>query len=234
MSSRPRSPAPHRLSDSTRPKCSRNSDAVGPRLTVKSPQLKPPKTLARRPVGRRAGRRTHQGVGRSVCRQAAGIPGRRGDQGGERRKPPEEMRAYGGTDINHAPFFLSINPEILSVDLDIKTPAGLDRLRDLIGRSDIVINNLRPGAMERQGLGYDDLQGHQIRHHLGLDQDVGQRRTARLSDGLRAMLRRAGGPRIGDRLPGRSATRREHALRGLHGGRRLGLRRGRGAACIAN
>ena len=68
------------------------------------------------------------------------------------------MRAYGGTDINHAPFFLSINPEILSVDLDIKTPAGLDRLRDLIGRSDIVINNLRPGAMERQGLGYDALR----------------------------------------------------------------------------
>jgi crotonobetainyl-CoA:carnitine CoA-transferase CaiB-like acyl-CoA transferase len=71
---------------------------------------------------------------------------------------PEEMRAYGGTDINHAPYFLSINPEILSVDLDIKTPAGMDRLRDLIGRSDIVINNLRPGAMERQGLGYDDLR----------------------------------------------------------------------------
>ncbi|RDH78396.1 CoA transferase [Mycolicibacterium moriokaense] len=71
---------------------------------------------------------------------------------------PEEMRAYGGTDINHAPFFLSINPEILSVDLDIKTPAGFDKLRDLIGRSDIVINNLRPGAMERQGLGYDALR----------------------------------------------------------------------------
>ncbi len=70
---------------------------------------------------------------------------------------PEEMRAYGGTDINHAPFFLSINPEILSVDVDIKTAAGFDRLRDLISNSDIVINNLRPGAMERQGLGYDAL-----------------------------------------------------------------------------
>jgi crotonobetainyl-CoA:carnitine CoA-transferase CaiB-like acyl-CoA transferase len=70
---------------------------------------------------------------------------------------PEEMRAYGGTDINHAPFFLSINPEILSVDLDITTPAGRDRLRGLIARSDIVINNLRPGAMERQGLGYAQL-----------------------------------------------------------------------------
>ena len=70
---------------------------------------------------------------------------------------PEEMRAYGGTDINHAPFFLSINPEILSVDLDIKSPDGMANLRELIARSDIVINNLRPGAMERQGLGYEQL-----------------------------------------------------------------------------
>ncbi|MCV7413421.1 CoA-transferase [Mycobacterium florentinum] len=70
---------------------------------------------------------------------------------------PEEMRAYGGTDINHAPFFLSINPEILSVDLDIKSAEGMAQLRELIARSDIVINNLRPGAMERQGLGYREL-----------------------------------------------------------------------------
>lgn len=70
---------------------------------------------------------------------------------------PEEMRAYGGTDINHAPYFLSINPEILSVDLDIKSAQGMARLRELIARSDIVINNLRPGAMERQGLGYEQL-----------------------------------------------------------------------------
>ncbi|OBI11410.1 CoA-transferase [Mycobacterium sp. E2462] len=70
---------------------------------------------------------------------------------------PEEMRAYGGTDVNHAPFFLSINPEILSVDLDIKSPEGMAALHGLIARSDIVINNLRPGAMERQGLGYREL-----------------------------------------------------------------------------
>jgi crotonobetainyl-CoA:carnitine CoA-transferase CaiB-like acyl-CoA transferase len=70
---------------------------------------------------------------------------------------PEEMRAYGGTDINHAPYFLSINPEILSVDLDIKTPAGMAALRDLVAVSDIVVNNLRPGAVERQGLAYSDL-----------------------------------------------------------------------------
>ncbi|MCG5432921.1 CoA transferase [Mycobacterium sp. MYCO198283] len=71
---------------------------------------------------------------------------------------PDEMRAYGGTDIDHAPYFLSINPEILSVDLDIKSPGDMARLRDLIAASDVVVNNLRPGAMERQGLGYEDLR----------------------------------------------------------------------------
>ena len=71
---------------------------------------------------------------------------------------PDEMRAYGGTDINHAPYFLSINPEVLSVELDVKSPAGRERLSDLIAHSDIVINNLRPGAMERLGLGYQQLK----------------------------------------------------------------------------
>lgn len=71
---------------------------------------------------------------------------------------PDEMRAYGGTDIDHAPFFLSINPEVLSVELDLKSAADLDRLRALIARSDIVVNNLRPGAMERMGLGYQQLK----------------------------------------------------------------------------
>ncbi|MGA8333008.1 MAG: CoA transferase, partial [Mycobacterium sp.] len=71
---------------------------------------------------------------------------------------PDEMRAYGGTDINHAPFFLSINPEVLSVELDLKSQADVHRLTELISHSDIVLNNLRPGAMERLGLGYEQLK----------------------------------------------------------------------------
>jgi crotonobetainyl-CoA:carnitine CoA-transferase CaiB-like acyl-CoA transferase len=82
----------------------------------------------------------------------------------ETARNPEEMRAYGGTDINHAPYFLSINPEILSLDLDIKSTEGMARLRELIACSDIVINNLRPGAMERQGLAYAQLKA--IKHDI--------------------------------------------------------------------
>jgi crotonobetainyl-CoA:carnitine CoA-transferase CaiB-like acyl-CoA transferase len=70
----------------------------------------------------------------------------------------DEMRAYGGTDINHAPYFLSLNPEILSVQLNMKSEKGLEYLRQMIAKSDIVINNLRPGAMERMGLDYAGLK----------------------------------------------------------------------------
>ena len=70
----------------------------------------------------------------------------------------DEMRAYGGVDINAAPYFLSINQEILSVQVNMKTEEGLDLVRQMIARSDIVIDNIRPGAMERSHLGYEDLK----------------------------------------------------------------------------
>jgi len=70
----------------------------------------------------------------------------------------DEMRAYGGVDINAAPYFLSINQEILSVQANMKTPEGLDLVRQMVAQSDIVIDNIRPGAMERSHLGYEDLR----------------------------------------------------------------------------
>ncbi|MCV7032058.1 CaiB/BaiF CoA transferase family protein [Mycobacterium sherrisii] len=124
--------------------------------TVRSPQLKPPKRPRGGPLqGVRVVELTKVWAGPYAGKLLALL-------GAEVIKVetaalPEEMRAYGGTDVNHAPFFLSINPEILSVDLDIKSAVGMAGLRDLIARSDVVLNNLRPGAMERQGLGYRQL-----------------------------------------------------------------------------
>jgi crotonobetainyl-CoA:carnitine CoA-transferase CaiB-like acyl-CoA transferase len=70
----------------------------------------------------------------------------------------DEMRAYGGVDINAAPYFLSINQEILSVQVNMKTAEGLDLVKQMVAASDIVIDNIRPGAMERSTLGYEDLK----------------------------------------------------------------------------
>lgn len=70
----------------------------------------------------------------------------------------DEMRAYGGVDINSAPYFLTLNQEVLSVQVNMKTEEGLELVRQMIARSDIVIDNIRPGAMERSHLGYEDLK----------------------------------------------------------------------------
>ena len=70
----------------------------------------------------------------------------------------DEMRAYGGVDINSAPYFLSINQEILSVQVNMKTSEGLDLVRKMIAEADIFIDNIRPGAIERSKLSYEDLK----------------------------------------------------------------------------
>ena len=128
-----------------------------PALTVASAQLKPPKLARGGPLqGVRVVELTKVWAGPYAGKLLAflGAEVIKVENSGN----PDEMRAYGGTDINHAPYFLSINPEVLSVELDLKSAAGTDRLRDLIAHSDIVINNLRPGAMERLGLGYQQLK----------------------------------------------------------------------------
>ena len=70
----------------------------------------------------------------------------------------DEMRAYGGVDIDAAPYFLSINQEILSVQVNMKTPEGLDLVKRMVAQSDIVLDNIRPGAMERSKLDYENLK----------------------------------------------------------------------------
>ena len=76
----------------------------------------------------------------------------------ESRANLDEMRAYGGVDIDSAPYFRSINQEVLSVQLDMKSDEGMAHLRAMIAASDVLIDNLRPGAMERSGLGYEDVR----------------------------------------------------------------------------
>jgi crotonobetainyl-CoA:carnitine CoA-transferase CaiB-like acyl-CoA transferase len=67
-------------------------------------------------------------------------------------------RTYGVADINNAPGFQAVNPQKLSVQIDMKTKQGIDLLLDLIGKSDILIENLRPGAVKRLGLCYEQVK----------------------------------------------------------------------------
>jgi len=45
-----------------------------------------------------------------------------------------------------------------NLTLNLKTPEGLEVFKELVNSSDVVIQNFRPGTMERLGLGYDELR----------------------------------------------------------------------------
>ncbi|HWX47776.1 MAG TPA: CaiB/BaiF CoA-transferase family protein [Roseomonas sp.] len=54
-------------------------------------------------------------------------------------------------------FFPSFNRNKRSLSLDLKQPASLDLVRKLAAQADVVVENFRPGAMDKLGLGYEAL-----------------------------------------------------------------------------
>jgi len=54
-------------------------------------------------------------------------------------------------------YFLSINRNKRSMTLDIQQAAGRTVFRELVGKADVVIENMRPGTLEKKGIGYEDL-----------------------------------------------------------------------------
>jgi CoA:oxalate CoA-transferase len=71
-------------------------------------------------------------------------------EGGDALRYYGADRRYDGM----APAFIAVNAGKKSVVLDLKKADDLNRARRLIERSDVLVENFRPGVMERLGLGY--------------------------------------------------------------------------------
>jgi crotonobetainyl-CoA:carnitine CoA-transferase CaiB-like acyl-CoA transferase len=70
----------------------------------------------------------------------------------------DAVRAVGPFLAGESSSFMRINRNKQSVALDLRTAGGLAVVRTLIERADVLIENLRPGAMDQLGLGYDELR----------------------------------------------------------------------------
>jgi crotonobetainyl-CoA:carnitine CoA-transferase CaiB-like acyl-CoA transferase len=64
----------------------------------------------------------------------------------------------GPADRPESAYFLSVNRSKRSVVLDLKDEGDLARLRRLIVDADVLVENFRPGVMDRLGLGVDALE----------------------------------------------------------------------------
>ena len=64
-------------------------------------------------------------------------------------------RAMGKQYGNHCPYSLAFNQGKKSLALNLKTDAGHEIASHLAAKSDVILQNYRPGVIERLGLGYD-------------------------------------------------------------------------------
>ena len=55
-------------------------------------------------------------------------------------------------------YFHQFNANKKSVTLNLKSPRGLEIVRALIKKADVMVENMAPGTIERLGLGYDDVK----------------------------------------------------------------------------
>ncbi|KAA0149300.1 hypothetical protein FNF28_07363 [Cafeteria roenbergensis] len=63
----------------------------------------------------------------------------------------------GGDSGGMATYFASVNRSKRSVAVDLKHPRGAQAVRSLASKADVVIENFRPGTLDRMGLGYESL-----------------------------------------------------------------------------
>jgi crotonobetainyl-CoA:carnitine CoA-transferase CaiB-like acyl-CoA transferase len=70
----------------------------------------------------------------------------------------DETRAWGPPwQGGHSTYYLAVNRNKRSVALDLKSDAGRRAARALAGRADVLVENFKAGALERLGLGFEEL-----------------------------------------------------------------------------
>ena len=82
----------------------------------------------------------------------------------ERSGGGDDTRAYPPFQAGESAYFMSLNRGKKSVTLNLKHEKGKEILKALAKKSDILIENFKPGTMEKLGLGYETL--HKINPRL--------------------------------------------------------------------
>jgi crotonobetainyl-CoA:carnitine CoA-transferase CaiB-like acyl-CoA transferase len=106
----------------------------------------------------------------------------------------DDTRAWGPPfQERESSYFLSINRNKESITLDFKHEAGRRALGALIARADVLVENFRPGTLERLGLGYEQLRKTHPRLIYAAISGFGQTGSKRLRPGYDAVVQAEGG-----------------------------------------
>ena len=70
----------------------------------------------------------------------------------------DDSRSMGPFINGNSVYYANFNRSKLGCTLNLKTPEGKEIFKELVKKADIIIENYRPGTMEKLGLGYDELK----------------------------------------------------------------------------
>jgi len=76
-------------------------------------------------------------------------------------EPPkcgDDSRAYGPFVGTESAYFMSLNRNKKSIVLDLKNPDHIEIFKELAKKADVLVENYRPGTMDKLGVGYEVLK----------------------------------------------------------------------------
>lgn len=76
----------------------------------------------------------------------------------EQPKKGDDSRAFGPYINGESCYYMNLNRNKIGVTLNLKTPEGKEVFKEMVKKADVVIENYRPGTMEKLGLGYETLK----------------------------------------------------------------------------
>ncbi len=74
----------------------------------------------------------------------------------ERPKIGDDSRGFGPYKNGESAYFANINRDKYGIVLDLKSPKAKDIVKELVKKSDVVIENFKPGTMEKLGFSYEE------------------------------------------------------------------------------
>lgn len=70
----------------------------------------------------------------------------------------DDSRAYPPFQNDNSAYFMSINRNKKSITVDTRKPEGVALVKELIPHFDVIVENFKPGTMDKIGLGYEELK----------------------------------------------------------------------------
>lgn len=124
-------------------------------------------------------------------------------------EPPagDDTRSWGPPFVKEeSSYFMSVNRNKRSIVLNLKSESGKAALRRLVAKADVVLENFRPGTIEKLGFGFEELK--KLNPHIILASISGFGQTGRYKDepgydliaqgmgGLMSVTGQVGGPPV--------------------------------------